>query len=43
MELFIFFLIGFIGGYFFNKYYSFKQTHDLCMDILDKVKNNFKI
>jgi hypothetical protein len=43
MKLFIFFLIGFAGGYFFNKYTSFRQTHKFVMGVLENIKNNFKI
>jgi len=43
MKLFIFFIIGFAGGYFFNKYTSFKQAHKFAMNVLNKIKNNFKI
>jgi hypothetical protein len=42
MELFIFFLFGFISGYVFNKYYSFNETYYLIIDIKDYLKNIFK-
>lgn len=43
MELIIYFLLGFIGGYLFNKYYSFSKAWQLTMNLLENLKNKFKI